>query len=63
MLKIQQFLQKFKCTKELKAFYYKKSNYGEESMDTINIDKSTDEFYKITSPVEGYVNKKFVKEL
>lgn len=30
---------------------------------TINIDKSTDEFYKITSPVEGYVNKKFVKEL
>lgn len=30
---------------------------------TIDINKSTDEFYKITSPVEGYVNKKFVKEL
>ena len=37
---IQQFLTDFKCTKDLKAFYYKKSNYGEESMDTINIDKS-----------------------
>lgn len=37
---IQQFLQELKCTKELKAFYYKKSNYGDESMDTINIDKS-----------------------
>ena len=33
--------------------------------DDLSIDKvhSTDEFYKITSPVEGYVNKKFVKEL
>jgi len=30
----------FKYTKELKAFYYKKSNYGEETMETINIDKS-----------------------
>lgn len=37
---IQQFLQELKCTKELKAFYYKKSNYGDESMDAINIDKS-----------------------
>jgi len=33
-------LDEFKYTKELKAFYYKKSNYGEETMETINIDKS-----------------------
>ena len=37
---IQNYLIKKKCTKELKAFYYKKSNYGEETMETINIDKS-----------------------
>lgn len=37
---IQQYLNEFRSGKELKAFYYKKSNYGEESMDTINIDKS-----------------------
>ena len=37
---IQQFLNEFKSGKELKAFYYKKSNYGEESMDDINIKKS-----------------------
>ena len=38
---IQQYLiEDFKYTNQLKAFYYKKSNYGEESMDTINIDKS-----------------------
>ena len=37
---VQRFLTEFKCSKDLKAFYYKKSNYGEESMDTINIDKS-----------------------
>ena len=37
---IQQFLIEFKSDKELKAFYYKKSNYGEESMDEINIKKS-----------------------
>lgn len=37
---IQQYLNEMKVSKELKSFYYKKSNYGEESMDTINIDKS-----------------------
>ena len=37
---IQNYLMKKNCTKELKAFYYKKSNYGEETMETINIDKS-----------------------
>lgn len=37
---IQQYLNEFRSGKELKAFYYKKSNYGEETMDTINIDKS-----------------------
>ena len=31
------------CTKELKAFYYKKSNYGDNSMDNININKSIGE--------------------
>lgn len=30
-------------TKELKAFYYKKSNYGDNSMDNININKSIGE--------------------
>ena len=37
---IQQFLNEFKCAKQLNAFYYKKSNYGDESMEVINIDKS-----------------------
>lgn len=37
---IQQILNSKNINKELKTFYYKKSNYGEESMDNINIDKS-----------------------
>ena len=37
---IQKFLLTKGSSKELKAFYYKKSNYGDESMETINIDKS-----------------------
>ena len=40
---IQYFLNKpdfVKNPKQLNAFYYKKSNYGDESMDMINIDKS-----------------------
>ena len=38
---IQDVLTKeLKSSKILKAFYYKKSNYGEDSMDHINIDKS-----------------------
>ena len=37
---IQQFLNEFNYSKELKPFYYKKSNYGEETMELINIDKS-----------------------
>ena len=37
---IQKFLLMKGSSKELKAFYYKKSNYGDESMETINIDKS-----------------------
>ena len=38
---IQQYLlENYNYTKQLNAFYYKKSNYGEETMDTINIDKS-----------------------
>ena len=38
---IQQYLiEEYHSSKQLKAFYYKKSNYGEETMDTINIDKS-----------------------
>lgn len=37
---IQDELQKTGFDRELKAFYYKKSNYGDDSMDSINIDKS-----------------------
>lgn len=37
---IQEYLNTFKYSKELKAFYYKKSNYGEASMDNINVDKT-----------------------
>ena len=37
---IQQILLEKKYTREIKSFYYKKSNYGEETMDSINIDKS-----------------------
>lgn len=37
---IQRYLDLYKYPHQLRAFYYKKSNYGEESMDNINIDKS-----------------------
>ena len=37
---VQKCLTKFKYPKDLHTFYYKKSNYGEETMETINIDKS-----------------------
>jgi hypothetical protein len=37
---VQQHLLELKCNKQIKYFYYKKSNTGEESMDNINIDKS-----------------------
>lgn len=37
---IQQFLNNKNFDRELRSFYYKKSNYGDESMDNINIDKS-----------------------
>lgn len=37
---VQRYLTDYKCSKDLHTFYYKKSNYGEESMETINIDKS-----------------------
>lgn len=37
---IQEFLNVYKYPNKLKSFYYKKSNYGEESMDNINIDKT-----------------------
>ena len=37
---IQQFLDELHYNKQLRAFYYKKSNSGDESMDNINIDKS-----------------------
>lgn len=37
---IQQILNNYNFNRELKSFYYKKSNYGDESMDNINIDKS-----------------------
>lgn len=37
---IQQILNQSDNPKELKSFYYKKSNYGDNSMDNINIDKS-----------------------
>lgn len=37
---IQRMLNESNTPKQLKAFYYKKSNYGDNSMDNINIDKS-----------------------
>lgn len=37
---IQQFMNQSPKARELKKFYYKKSNYGEDSMNSINIDKS-----------------------
>lgn len=37
---IQQFLNMMKINHKLRSFYYKKSNYGDDSMDTININKS-----------------------
>ena len=37
---IQEFLNIYKYPNKLKSFYYKKSNYGDESMDNINIDKT-----------------------
>ena len=38
---IQQLLNERKEDKKLKAFYYKKSQYGEEAMDDINVNKTT----------------------
>jgi len=37
---IQRYLDIYKYPNQLKAFYYKKSNYGEETMDNINVDKT-----------------------
>lgn len=37
---IQQYLDELGFTRPINAFYYKKSNYGEESMDAINFDKT-----------------------
>jgi hypothetical protein len=37
---IQQFLNKAKYDKPLNSFYYKKSNFNDESMDAINIEKT-----------------------
>ena len=37
---IQEYLNLYKHPNQLKAFYYKKSNYGDESMDNINVDKT-----------------------
>lgn len=37
---IQQYLNIMKVNHKLCAFYYKKSNYGDNSMDSINVDKS-----------------------
>lgn len=37
---IQEFLNIYKYPNKLKSFYYKKSNFGDESMDNINIDKT-----------------------
>ena len=37
---IQEYLNLYKYPDQLKAFYYKKSNYGDESMDNINVDKT-----------------------
>lgn len=37
---VQEYLNGRKFGREIHSFYYKKSNYGEDSMDTINFDKS-----------------------
>lgn len=37
---VQQYLSELKSTKKLKTFYYKKSNYGDDSMDDINVNKT-----------------------
>ena len=37
---IQEFLDKKNFGRQLNSFYYKKSNYGDESMDNINYDKT-----------------------
>ena len=37
---IQKFIDEMNIDKKINAFYYKKSNYGDESMDKINVDKS-----------------------
>lgn len=37
---VRQYLQEFGYAKEFTTFYYKKSNYGEETMENININKS-----------------------
>lgn len=37
---VQQYLNDMKFGRQINCFYYKKSNYGEESMDLINFDKS-----------------------
>lgn len=37
---VQQYLDDIKFGRQINCFYYKKSNYGEESMDLINFDKS-----------------------
>lgn len=37
---VQQYLDDMKFGRQINCFYYKKSNYGEESMDLINFDKS-----------------------
>lgn len=37
---VQKMLDQQNFGRQVNAFYYKKSNYGEETMDTINIDKS-----------------------
>lgn len=37
---VQKYLIEKKYTREINCFYYKKSNYGDESMDSINIEKS-----------------------
>lgn len=37
---IQQFMNQSPKARELKKFYYKKSNYGEDSMNSINVGKS-----------------------
>jgi len=37
---IQEFLDIMKYPNKVRAFYYKKSNYGEETMENINVDKT-----------------------